>query len=46
MAKITAAHLAEQLRLSGFVVMKAPRAPNYRAPAYGPDTAAKPPGDA
>jgi hypothetical protein len=46
MAKITAAHLAEQLRRSGFVVMKAPPAPSHRAPAYGPDTAAKPPGDA
>ncbi len=46
MAKITAAHLAEQLRRSGFVVMKAPPAPNHRAPAYGPNTGAKPPGDA
>jgi hypothetical protein len=33
MAKITAAHLAEQLRRSGFVVMKKPPAPPHRAPA-------------
>ena len=32
MAKITAAHLAEALRRSGFVVMKAPPAPHHRAP--------------
>lgn len=36
MAKITAAHLAECLRRSGFVVMKAPPAPAHGAPAYGP----------
>jgi hypothetical protein len=50
MAKITAAHLAECLRVSGFVVMKAPQAPPHRAPAYGPgygiDDPAAPPGDA
>jgi hypothetical protein len=33
MAKITAAHLAECLRRSGFVVMKAPPAPAHGAPA-------------
>jgi hypothetical protein len=35
MAKITAAHLAECLRQSGFVVMKKPPEPPHRAPAYG-----------
>ncbi len=36
MAKITAAHLAECLRIGGFVVMKKPPAPPHRAPPYGP----------
>jgi hypothetical protein len=46
MAKITAAHLAECLRQSGFVVMKKPPEPMHRAPAYGPEYGDKPPGDA
>jgi hypothetical protein len=33
MAKITAAHLVEQLRRGGFVVMKRPAAPEHTAPA-------------
>jgi hypothetical protein len=36
MAKITAAHLVEQLGRVGFVVMKKPPAPGHTAPAYGP----------
>ncbi len=32
MAKITAAHLVECLRRSGFVIMKAPAAPAHTAP--------------
>jgi hypothetical protein len=32
MARITAAHLVEQLRLAGFVVLKAPAAPHHRTP--------------
>jgi hypothetical protein len=32
MAKITASHLVECLRRSGFVIMKAPAAPNHTAP--------------
>jgi len=32
MAKITAAHLAEQLRRGGFVIMKAPAAVAHEAP--------------
>src|SRR5271168_1742849 len=37
MAKITAAHLAEQLRVAGFVVMQRPAAAHYTAPSTGPD---------
>ena len=33
MAKITAAHLIEQLGRAGFVVMKGPGAPRHEAPA-------------
>jgi hypothetical protein len=33
MAKITAAHLVEQLGRAGFVVMKKPAAPAHQAPA-------------
>jgi len=32
MAKITAAHLVEQLRRGGFVIVKGPESPHYRAP--------------
>jgi hypothetical protein len=32
MARITAAHLVEQLRRGGFVVMKLPASAQYRAP--------------
>jgi hypothetical protein len=46
MAKITAAHLAECLRKSAFVVMKTPPAPHHRAPEYGPGYPVKPAGDA
>jgi hypothetical protein len=35
MAKITAAHLAERLRLAGFVVMKKPPAVAHSAPTEG-----------
>jgi hypothetical protein len=38
MAKITAAHLVEQLRMCGFVVMKAPPAkPHGPPPDYQPN---------
>src|ERR1700733_10999067 len=37
MAKITAAHLAEQLRRAGFVVMQRPPAAQYAAPSARPD---------
>jgi hypothetical protein len=43
MAKITAAHLLEQLKQAGYVVMKKPPAPRHVAPCYGP--AGKPPGE-
>jgi hypothetical protein len=47
MAKITAAHLAECLRQSGFVVMKKPPAPMHTdAGHYAAAQRAKPPGDA
>ncbi len=47
MAKITAAHLAEQLRQSGFVVMKKPPSPMHTdAGHYAAAQRAKPPGDA
>jgi len=36
MAKITAAHLVEQLKLAGFVVMRKPPAPRHEAPYLGP----------
>jgi hypothetical protein len=36
MAKITAAHLVEQLGRAGFVVVKKPPAPAHSATAYGP----------
>jgi hypothetical protein len=36
-AKIPAAHLAEQLRLAGFVVMQRPPTPVHTAPGTGPD---------
>jgi hypothetical protein len=35
MARITAAHLVEQLGRAGFVVMKKPPARRHDAPAYG-----------
>lgn len=35
MARITAAHLVEQLGRAGFVVMKKPPAPNHAAPPIG-----------
>ncbi len=35
MAKITAAHLVERLRQSGFVVMKAPALSAHKAPGTG-----------
>jgi len=34
MARITAAHLVEQLGRAGFVVMKRPPSPAHTAPAY------------
>jgi hypothetical protein len=37
MARITAAHLVEQLGRAGFVVMKKPPAAAHSAPAYGPE---------
>jgi len=37
MAKITAAHLLEQLKQAGYVVMKKPPAARHVAPACGPD---------
>jgi len=47
MAKITAAHLAECLRQSGFVVMKKPPSPMHTdAGHYAAAQRAKPPGDA
>jgi hypothetical protein len=36
MAKITAAHLAEQLHRAGFVVMQRPPAQAHTAPSTGP----------
>jgi hypothetical protein len=36
MAKITAAHLVERMRISGFVVMKKPPAAMHSAPASNP----------
>jgi hypothetical protein len=47
MAKITAAHLAECLRQSGFVVMKKPPAPMHTdAGHYAAAQRTKPPGGA
>jgi hypothetical protein len=47
MAKITAAHLAECLRVSGFVVMKKPPNPMHTdAGHYDPAQRVKPSGDA
>jgi hypothetical protein len=47
MARITAAHLAECLRVSGFVVMKKPPSPMHSdAGHYDPAQRAKPPSDA
>jgi hypothetical protein len=37
MAKITAAHLVEQLKQAGYVVMRKPLAPRHEAPPYGLD---------
>jgi hypothetical protein len=46
MARITAAHLAEQLRRSGFVVMKKPPTPMHSdAGHYDPAQRAKPPSE-